>query len=238
LWLKFAAATRNLIEPLPDDWHDSPEIVRSILSRTLRSLLPGGSAMLYEMLRFCGGPLRKTGVRWADAAVDAVVDRLLFEMLVELLESVREYLKYLAPTDESSITKRDRELMRPEPQAMTTVMPNIRDGKNEWITNPAWSAFLEATSGVEVERLRFCPICYQVYYAWRRDKGACDRHLALARLAATRQAARIQKEPPPPGGEGPRLPEERRAQAGSAPQGETGSRSTDSRTARGGELSR
>jgi hypothetical protein len=47
---------------------------------------------------------------------------------------------------------------------------------------PIWWAFRQAVDGLELERLRRCPVCRRIYYAWRKNKGACDEHLALARV--------------------------------------------------------
>jgi len=47
--------------------------------------------------------------------------------------------------------------------------------------NPVWLYFTQAISGLELKRLRRCPVCRRIYYAWRNNKGACDTHLGLAR---------------------------------------------------------
>jgi hypothetical protein len=52
--------------------------------------------------------------------------------------------------------------------------------------SPAWMAFKWVVDGVELERLVRCPVCRRIYYAVRKDKGACDEHLGLARVWDTR----------------------------------------------------
>jgi len=185
-WLNYAAPLTSIAPLLPPDWHDSPEVVRPIVSKTLRSRLPGGPAMLDAMLRFCGGPLRKTGVRWADAAVDEVVDRLLYKMLVELFRAVREVLDWEAAAGaDSSVGHKGPagwRLMWPPPKTMALVMPAIRgDGAIGFLPNPAWRAFMQALRGANGARLRRCPICSELYFAVRDNKSACDKHLVLAR---------------------------------------------------------
>jgi hypothetical protein len=56
--------------------------------------------------------------------------------------------------------------------------------------NPVWNFFKHAISGLELERLRRCPVCRRVYYAWRNNKGACDAHLGLARTWRKRDKTR------------------------------------------------
>jgi hypothetical protein len=45
-----------------------------------------------------------------------------------------------------------------------------------------WSIFRRAVEGIELERLNRCPVCHRIYYAVRKNKGACDTHLGLARV--------------------------------------------------------
>jgi hypothetical protein len=40
----------------------------------------------------------------------------------------------------------------------------------------------KALDGVELTRLRRCPVCSKIYYAVRANKGACDEHLGVARV--------------------------------------------------------
>jgi hypothetical protein len=47
---------------------------------------------------------------------------------------------------------------------------------------PIWWLFRYAVEGLELERLRRCPVCHRIYYAGRKNKGACDQHLDLARV--------------------------------------------------------
>ena len=52
-----------------------------------------------------------------------------------------------------------------------------------------WSSFKTAIAGVELSRLRHCPVCCRIYYAIRANKGACDEHLALAAVRRARGKA-------------------------------------------------
>ena len=44
-----------------------------------------------------------------------------------------------------------------------------------------------AFTGVELARLKRCPVCTGFYYALRANKGACDKHVGLARIWKIRQ---------------------------------------------------
>jgi hypothetical protein len=48
--------------------------------------------------------------------------------------------------------------------------------------NPVWQLFRGAIQLLDLGRLRRCPVCRRIYYAWRANKGACDQHLGLARV--------------------------------------------------------
>lgn len=52
--------------------------------------------------------------------------------------------------------------------------------------DPGWLLFKSDLSGVDIDRLRRCPHpkCHRIYYANRKNKTACDEHLAVQ--AATR----------------------------------------------------
>ncbi len=52
-----------------------------------------------------------------------------------------------------------------------------------------WTIFRAAIEGLEVERLKRCPIrdCRKVFYAMRRNTGACREHLARARVYLARE---------------------------------------------------
>jgi hypothetical protein len=49
-------------------------------------------------------------------------------------------------------------------------------------SSPLLDRLREAIDGVELTRLRRCPVCCKFYYAIRSNKGACDEHLGVARV--------------------------------------------------------
>jgi hypothetical protein len=53
---------------------------------------------------------------------------------------------------------------------------------------PVWWVFQQAFKGLDVTRLRRCPLstCGRIFYAKRANSGACDEHLALARTRRSR----------------------------------------------------
>ena len=60
------------------------------------------------------------------------------------------------------------------------------NGKGRISLIPTWvrHEFMAALAGVEIERIRRCPIddCGKFFYARPAHKGACDEHLARARV--------------------------------------------------------
>lgn len=57
-----------------------------------------------------------------------------------------------------------------------------KDGDVSLNENPVVEMFKKAIEGIDLSRLRRCPVCSRIYYAERKNKQACDQHLALARL--------------------------------------------------------
>jgi hypothetical protein len=64
-----------------------------------------------------------------------------------------------------------------------------KNGRISIVDEPVWSLFKGAINGIEVSRIRRCPVCNRVYYATRANKGACDDHLALAAVWRARGKA-------------------------------------------------
>ena len=115
----------------------------------------------------------------------------------ELFWSVRTSLSWFAAFGTRPIAKysgrTDRRvavMMPPELESVAAETPALcADGTVSFAENLAWGSFKRAILGVEASRLKHCPVCNRVYYAVRRNKGACDEHLGLARVSAN--AARI-----------------------------------------------
>jgi hypothetical protein len=56
------------------------------------------------------------------------------------------------------------------------------DGRVNFEPDLMLQRFKEALEGTEILRVCRCPICGRFYYAVRKNKGACDEHLARARV--------------------------------------------------------
>jgi hypothetical protein len=58
---------------------------------------------------------------------------------------------------------------------------HVIDGRLRFRASLLRQSFQGAFTGVELARIRRCPVCTGFYYAVRANKGACDKHLVLAR---------------------------------------------------------
>jgi len=63
---------------------------------------------------------------------------------------------------------------------------SICDGKAHFDENREWMRFKAALESAEIDRLRRCPVCQRIYYAVRKNKGACDLHLNSVRVRRNR----------------------------------------------------
>ncbi len=68
------------------------------------------------------------------------------------------------------------------PFQMTYSIEDSGDGRVSFQPEPNLSRFKSALEGVEISRVRRCPLCGKFYYAVRDNKGACDAHLDRARV--------------------------------------------------------
>ena len=64
---------------------------------------------------------------------------------------------------------------------------NQKIGRNFVPRDHILEGFRRAFTGVDLARLRRCPVCTGFYYALRANKGACDKHVGLARIWKIRQ---------------------------------------------------
>jgi hypothetical protein len=64
---------------------------------------------------------------------------------------------------------------------------HIQDGRLEFGPSSLLRGFQNVFTGVEMARLRRCPVCTAFFYAVRANKGACDKHLILARTWKIRE---------------------------------------------------
>ena len=63
----------------------------------------------------------------------------------------------------------------------------VEDGRVKFIASGLLARFKRDFDGIEVARLKRCPICRAFYYATRSNKGACNEHLGLARIRRLRE---------------------------------------------------
>jgi len=68
------------------------------------------------------------------------------------------------------------------PFNMTYFIEDNDNGRVRFAPDPLLAEFKKALEGTEISRMRRCPICGNFYYAVRDNKGACDKHLARARV--------------------------------------------------------
>ncbi len=68
-------------------------------------------------------------------------------------------------------------------------------GRISFDPDPVRHEFMAALAGVEIERIRRCPIddCGKFFYARPAHKGACDEHVARARVQRGRDPERRQQ---------------------------------------------
>jgi hypothetical protein len=64
---------------------------------------------------------------------------------------------------------------------------HVQKGLLEFRSSILLENLRRALTGVELARLRRCPVCTGFYYALRANKGACDKHVGLARIWKIRQ---------------------------------------------------
>ena len=187
-WLDYAAAI-PWNEPLPRPWEVSPEVALDVVLKADR-LLPGGSLMVNELAHATvKSRSRFPRTRLADwyARKRPTHSDMWF---YELFWSVRTSLSWFAAFGTRPIAKysgrTDRRvavMMPPELESVAAETPALcADGTVSFAENLAWGSFKRAILGVEASRLKHCPVCNRVYYAVRRNKGACDEHLGLARV--------------------------------------------------------
>jgi hypothetical protein len=63
----------------------------------------------------------------------------------------------------------------------TQIFSLDRSGLVSMFQAGVWGPFYQALQGLNIQRLRRCPICGRIYYAVRKDLAACPEHLKLAR---------------------------------------------------------
>jgi len=68
------------------------------------------------------------------------------------------------------------------PFEMTYSVEDKGDGRVSFEPDLMLQRFKKALEGTEILRVCRCPICGRFYYAVRKNKGACDEHLARARV--------------------------------------------------------
>jgi len=80
----------------------------------------------------------------------------------------------------------------PEPQRQLYIYRPVTVfvfSKIEFVDDPYWGAFREAMEAADPGRLKRCPVCARVYYAVRKNTGACNEHQSLARVRKARRKA-------------------------------------------------
>jgi hypothetical protein len=96
---------------------------------------------------------------------------LLRENLYVLFYSIRETLRLIA-TRRPIQANVCVQLLIFEP--LSRALEVESDGRVRLMHDLYQDVFLEALQRLDARRIRICPICGQLYWAWRRDKGACS----------------------------------------------------------------
>jgi hypothetical protein len=66
--------------------------------------------------------------------------------------------------------------------SLTFSIEDTGDGRVSFQPDATLTDFKTALEDTEISRVRRCPICGKFYYGVRNNKGACDEHLARARV--------------------------------------------------------
>lgn len=79
------------------------------------------------------------------------------------------------------------------PLAIPYFIEDTGNGRVSFKSDPLLEAFKKALEDTEISRVRRCGLCGKFYYATRANKGACEEHLARARVERSRDSALRQK---------------------------------------------
>jgi hypothetical protein len=180
-WLDFAALL-PFDEKLPPPWEASAELMDRILVTSAGLKQIGSTLAATRFPAYLFFPM------------GAIFDRAqAAREFYRFFWTVRSSLEWMIETwanrdhwPESLESKRESPSSSFGIPFAQQITMNRRSGKVSVLEGPPWGAFKMAIDGLELERLRRCPVCRQIYYAGRKNKGACDQHLGLARVRRKR----------------------------------------------------
>jgi hypothetical protein len=183
IWLDLAAVL-PASEELPPPWETSSELMEQVFQQSADPEPPWPGSDLWCSGKFpeLFGPFPADSPLHDRKTASRAFYRFFFDIrsaLDWLVEAVD-----VAPLD-SRLTPQGLWISSKEKvvfasSGLQTV--GVDKGKVHFEDNREWIRFREALEGVEVKRLRRCPVCQRIYYAVRDNKGACDLHLDVARV--------------------------------------------------------
>ena len=112
--------------------------------------------------------------------------RSILNQLLARKERPEDYrFRYLKALSGGAITTTDEDPLAPVEIARLggplTEQIYVENGILKFCSSSLLGDFRNAFTDVELSRFRRCEVCTAFYYAARKDKGACDQHLVLAR---------------------------------------------------------
>jgi hypothetical protein len=184
-WLNFATAI-PFTETPPPPWYASAEAVQRVKNAT--------STLMRLLVENLEPVMAASSAKGLNATVPGVASEHY-----QLFWTVRTTLDWLAQADHSkreALPRRKRIMLAPVGTIAADLVCISHNGMVEFVSNAAWGRFKEALQDVEASRLHHCPIktCRRIYYAWRKNKRACDEHLASARVLRSRNKRKSDPE--------------------------------------------
>lgn len=177
-WLDFAAVV-PANEEVPPPWKAPPELMDRVFEATgPQPRWPGSDFWVCTKFPALFGPFPADSLLHKREDAAQIVYKFFFD--------VRSALDWVAEAREvslgqglpsASISTKPQVVFGSGSQIIT-----VHEGKVLFEDNREWTRFREAIRGVEIRRLRRCPVCRRIYYAVRDNKGACDLHLDVARV--------------------------------------------------------
>jgi hypothetical protein len=194
VWLDLAAIVPYSQE-LPAPWEVSDEIEQQVWELAIANRPKAGGKDPRPTVQVIATSYLPFGIADEKLGKDAR------ERFYSLFYSVRSLLSDLIDAHDKPGSKSALALLGATPGPLAGVVQTvpvcfipvqhavILGGIISFYEDSNWSLFKTAIAGVEVSRLRRCPVCCRIYYAIRANKRACDDHLALAAVWRARGKA-------------------------------------------------
>lgn len=169
-----------------------PDAIMSVFQRAKRERL--------LLAHFAGWPGQSPENRAKEFHEIFYAVRSILNQLLARKERPEDYRsRYLKALSGGAITRTDDGPLAPVGIARFGGGPlteeiHIVAGCLEFHSSLLLEGFRNAFKGVELARLYRCPVCTAFYYAVRKNKGACDQHLVLARTWEFRKKTQKYRE--------------------------------------------